>query len=263
MLEGYFDESGIHDGAPLCLVAGLIADARKWTRFYPRWQKVLDDYSIKEFHARDFGNHAGEFHGWDDHRRSRFLARLINIINDARAFPIGLCVATDVFERLNEDERRYVTGGQYQIKQERWIRSGAPNKPYFLPFVHCLFVGVYKTQTPHTKIDFVFDAQHIYEGLALKIFADIKADPDWSNRHRMGAIIYDSKTNKLPLQAADLIAYECYQYGQRRMQGYRGVNKVLENINKGRCDVCIADEELMNNLLASFRDQRAKAANSD
>jgi hypothetical protein len=57
MLEAYMDESGIHDGAHVCVIAGYYGGESQWRRFEPRWQKIIEDAdtpALKEFHARDF-----------------------------------------------------------------------------------------------------------------------------------------------------------------------------------------------------------------
>jgi hypothetical protein len=69
MIEGYFDESGIHEGAPVCIVGGYYGTQAAWRKFETQWNAILFDYpelSSKGFHAkvffaRDKGNRVQEY----------------------------------------------------------------------------------------------------------------------------------------------------------------------------------------------------------
>jgi hypothetical protein len=72
MMEAYFDESGIHDGAKVCIVAGYYGSHSAWKRFESQWNKILADYpevAVKGFHAKVFfgrdesGNRVKEYKG--------------------------------------------------------------------------------------------------------------------------------------------------------------------------------------------------------
>ena len=54
MFQAYFDESGIQDSAPVCLVCGYFGGPGQW-QFGNEWKDVLDEYGINEFHAKQFG----------------------------------------------------------------------------------------------------------------------------------------------------------------------------------------------------------------
>src|SRR6185437_8468888 len=57
MVEAYMDESGIHDGAHVCVIAGYYGGKNQWRSFEQRWRKILKDTNtpaLKEFHAIEF-----------------------------------------------------------------------------------------------------------------------------------------------------------------------------------------------------------------
>jgi hypothetical protein len=43
MIEAYMDESGIHDGAHVCVIAGYWGTVKKWKKFEDRWKTILHD----------------------------------------------------------------------------------------------------------------------------------------------------------------------------------------------------------------------------
>ena len=49
-LDALFDESGIHDGAKLCVIAGFIGTAKQWARFEELWRPS----ATPPFHAKEF-----------------------------------------------------------------------------------------------------------------------------------------------------------------------------------------------------------------
>jgi hypothetical protein len=57
MMEAYFDESGIHEQAKVCVVAGFYGEQQSWRDFENRWNTVIADYpelSGEGFHAKRF-----------------------------------------------------------------------------------------------------------------------------------------------------------------------------------------------------------------
>ena len=44
MLQAYLDESGIHEGAHVCIVGGYFGGPGQWSKFGAEWKRVLEDY---------------------------------------------------------------------------------------------------------------------------------------------------------------------------------------------------------------------------
>lgn len=53
VLRAYLDESGTHDGAPLVVVGGFVADGLTWKSLTKEWRKKLHDTGMSVFHAND------------------------------------------------------------------------------------------------------------------------------------------------------------------------------------------------------------------
>jgi hypothetical protein len=77
MMEAYFDESGIHDGAKVCVVAGFYGTQPAWRVFENQWKKILSDYPELDgegFHAKRFfarnenQERVGRYIGWADEK---------------------------------------------------------------------------------------------------------------------------------------------------------------------------------------------------
>jgi hypothetical protein len=58
MLTGYFDESGVHKGDHLCVVAGYFGDEAQWSAFANDWIKALG--RMKNLHMKRLRWHKPE-----------------------------------------------------------------------------------------------------------------------------------------------------------------------------------------------------------
>jgi hypothetical protein len=223
MVEAYMDESGIHDGAHVCVIAGYWGSEKKWLKFEKRWPEIIkgaDEPSLKEFHSTEFWNSRGERHGvfaqWSDAKADTFIADLVACIVDTKIFPTSAMLVMDEWKKLNKDERRFLTGGYYHILEKKWITPGAPNKPYFWPFklaignpaIHC---------KPGLHVHYTFDLNKQFKNHAIDLFALLKTDPKLTIRHRLGSLDLELSEKALALQAADLLAYQTYQFGKQRI----------------------------------------------
>src|SRR5258705_7605564 len=102
MRTGYFDESG-HSQDPACNIAGMagfVAPVGVWEVFEQEWMSTLRNAGLSEaFHMRDFAHSTGQFNDWKGKEAARRLlfGRLIEVVRNTRAEPIGLAVSLDAF----------------------------------------------------------------------------------------------------------------------------------------------------------------------
>src|ERR1700678_3544059 len=129
MVEAYMDESGIHDGAHVCVIAGYWGSVKKWVRFEKRWPEILkdaDEPTLREFHSTEFWNSKGERHGifakWSDTKAERFINDLIACIVETKIFPASAMLVIDEWKKLNIDERSFLTGAYYIQSQRNGSR---------------------------------------------------------------------------------------------------------------------------------------------
>ncbi|MGD0793495.1 MAG: hypothetical protein ABR920_17135 [Terriglobales bacterium] len=47
MIDAYLDESGVHDGAAMCVIAGYFGGNGQFRRFERDWKKVLSRFRFK------------------------------------------------------------------------------------------------------------------------------------------------------------------------------------------------------------------------
>lgn len=270
MLHAYLDDSGTHDGSPLCVIAGYFGSERHWNSFDKKWRKVIDSQGIEEFHANRFWSHIGganvsEYRGWERGRCNTFLRELLNVIGEShRIFPVCCTVVMDEWRVLSKDERAYLTGASFDAAG-RILKAGAPNKPYSLPFLTVIstVMGYCK---PGLRAHFSFDKNKTFSGYALDYFREIRGwgtDGNSILEHfgRMGEIFFSDSKKSTPIQAAGLLAYESYQYGIERLRaGNQMVNPrpalhaAISNIRSLSNDSKMFEPTGFQMMLAKFRD---------
>lgn len=224
------DESGIHkspEGA-VCAVAGFAASDSAWKAFIPKWAQLLRRHKISEFHSKLFWNRdqdgrpVGEFSGWKFEECNAFLSAIISLINSHKLFLLGSAVDVRAFYDYPEEQRRYLTGAIWHDKKARFLTTGKPSTPYFVPFQSCVSHAI-QLAAQHSEVaHLIFDEQNEFSGLALQRIPEIRAAlVRVGLSDRLGHAIYSSSAQVLPLQIADLAAFSC-RYFYKRQWGYTG-----------------------------------------
>jgi hypothetical protein len=267
VLHAYLDDSGTHDSSPVCVVAGYFGSERHWTRFDSKWRAVLDSFAIEEFHANKFwafvdGANVTEFKGWDEDKCQRLITSLLKIIAESsRLYPVGCMVDMNEWKALTKDERAFLTGAAYD-SNGRIKTPGAPNKTFFLPFLTAIAAALQYCNADKL-MHFTFDANKRFAPYALDYFGAIKA-LQIDNYGRMGDISFVDSKKACPVQAADLLAYEVYKHGIRKVKA--GKSKIDSTIAMAYAMANTRDDEAipiyekhgLDKALELFRKARAE-----
>ena len=223
MIEAYLDESGIHDGAKVCVIAGYFGGPGQMKRFEKAWKKTLVQHSfpMKSFHAKDLINvpkHAPML---------KALAKLAG--EQPKVYPVAYGLVVDDFYAFTKDERKFLTGATIGNKTGRLLTSGCPSKPYFCPFQSVIKI-VTRYAPIGGKANFGFGVNRPFAEYALALFEQMhtqnqmeKAFSTWNSRDRLGEPFFPSAEETAPLQAADLLVHLVYLHMTKGVQkGERG-----------------------------------------
>jgi hypothetical protein len=226
MLVAYLDESGVHEGDTLA-VGGWVSSEAHWLEFEARWRAVLDKYaSIRptevlhkrtgkaspfEFKAADCENLKGFFARWTPDIRDEFKNELTTIIS---SLPLaGEGYAT---ERISHKSYSGMIawvhkemGGAYAVVVAGCVMGIARSAGMFL--------------LEDEKIAFFLDDQKEFGEKAHSIYKILKnpsdaAVPRPPQLSRLGTFTFANSAECLPLQAADLLAYETYKHSQAQLR---------------------------------------------
>lgn len=219
MLQAYMDDSGTHDGSSHCLVAGYWGGASEWKRFERAWNKAVAEEGLEEFHAKEFwprisGKRLGKYFGWNDDRHQSFADRLLAIIGSHKIYPFACGVIASEWEKQPVRLRKVYSGLHHLA-----AKNDSAIKSVFLPFQVCI-VRAASYCHPGVPMNFIFDEDPKIAGRASQCFLKLKQeaiedkDPILRN---LGQLVFADSKKSAPLQAADLLAYEMYRYGKKRL----------------------------------------------
>lgn len=215
----YGDESGIHDEAPVFVLAGWIAPEDEWAGFMPRWRDALRIAGHPEgvpFHMTDFGSSRRAFEGWSDDRRLGLITSLIDVIVGTNVFGCGMVVD-------RERARSLGVGGE-------WFATEPYTASFPLFESHCFSRGgAFFDAGP--RISFVMDRQEVF-GHAMKTTHDSRRGAPNPISEQMGSLEFRDSLGNPPLQAADLLAFEIRkEIEARRMQPIRPARRSWLRLN--------------------------------
>ena len=239
MVEAYFDESGIHDGASVCVVGGFYGMQMPWRKFERQWNKIIADYPELKgigFHARRFfartphGERVSPYKDWSDEKADKFLERLVQAIMRNSIYPIGYGVIVADFMGLSLNERKWLTGAKFTIGG-KCLSSGNPKKPYYIPFQFCVLDSSRMSKAnPADKIHFFVGLDRTFHEYASGLYKYIISDqvrlPE-KLRNLLGQISYPMAKDTAGLQAADLLAYQLYQYALKANAAGKNIEPTL------------------------------------
>jgi hypothetical protein len=197
----YCDDSGTHEDSPFAIAACYVATPPQWEQFTRNWQEAAEGFGV--FHMADFVAKQKQFSlpEWQDEgKRNRTLKRLITIISTRRRMGFSAAV----------DKRGYDAEVPVAMRQKHKLG----NNHYSFAVRMCMAkVLKWRLKYKYTEpVEFGFDQMSKGRGEINAIFEEalregddaalihgISTDAGWS---------FHSKKEKIPLQGADILAWE-------------------------------------------------------
>ncbi len=209
ILQSYCDESHDEKSERIYVVAGYFADEIIWTDFTQRWAKALNESGIDAFHQSECVGKQGEFKGMSFEEREELQRKFIKIIVDT---PLIGSVSGILLEPYNKILLRIKAGRT--IAPGRSV-SGSLEDPYFLGFQHAVELIAKSAENrgiPNDEtIAFIFDRTHL-KGRTAPLYDSLLNSKTLDFVGRLGTLAFGDKTQFLPLQAADILAYENFRH---------------------------------------------------
>jgi hypothetical protein len=206
MIDAYLDESGIHDGAAICVIAGYFGGRGQFGKLDQAWKRVLEDFNfpVADLHATDLIK---------SHRHAPMLKVLAETIaRQSKIHPVSFGIVVEDFQSFPLKQRQFMTGAT--LKNGKLVTSGSPNKPYFVPFQFCI-KKVAQYAPVGGKADFFFGLDRPFAKYATSLFDEIKKNApfwNWESKDRLGGREFPLASETAGLQAADLLAHLTYKH---------------------------------------------------
>jgi hypothetical protein len=194
ILEGYFDESGTHTGSRTLSLAGYVSTPERWAAFEVEWRAALVDFGLEFWHMASFANQAGQYANWTEETRRARFARLAGIIESHALYSIGVVFATADYEASIPLFVRRQFGG-----------------PYGAAAAEMIFVGGEYARPQDGWMAYVLESGAEGSGQVLNMFRRNERVATEKEYFRLLSLRFENKRDFVPLQAADMLAYELYR----------------------------------------------------
>lgn len=196
-LTVYLDESGVHRDSKAVTLAGFVSTPDRWVSFEREWREALDDYGLPSFHMVDFAAGRGPYSHWQNAQHRIRFGRLLEIIKAHVMYGVGIGVPTEPYHRLFSPEAKAHVGGPY----------GFAASVAFLEFSY---------QLPEVVEDpwlaYVFESGQPGIDQIAKSFQYNEQVPEQKADLRLLSLAFQNKLDFVPLQAADILAYELFRH---------------------------------------------------
>ena len=238
----YLDESGVHSGSNTVVVAGYISNATEWGNFCREWGEILESEGVQYFHMTDFESCYGQFEGWTEERKRPFLNKLLNVISQQAFVGVGMVATRQLYEALSKES-------QYLCENI-----------YGLAAMFCWWeLGRILTKAD-AWMNLVMGRGARGFGTINVIYQEDKKFREWNEGTRIRALSTADMKEFLPLQAADMLAYELWKEWNRRSdKSRRDIRYPLKQLGKVRRNEWhyVSDKDLVqfdNDILRQLAD---------
>jgi hypothetical protein len=200
----YFDESGTHSGSRLMTLAGYWFDSVQAARFAHGWQKDLNELGLSHAHMTDCALGFGEYAGMSLANRVKSEMLLIEHIKRRTKFGFSLTINPSRYEQAMEGV---------------W---GAPSC-YSLLLTLCVnqVSSLARAKNYKGRLAYVFESGHRHAREAQKYMNLIPTlGQEAMDYYRYAGHSFVDKRGALPLQAADMLAWQTRHYYERALEGH-------------------------------------------
>lgn len=226
VLAAYFDDS---PNGPICAIAGYVGVVDQLDRgFAPAWASRVLDASprpISEFKACDCRHRQGEFSGWTRDECDDLTKRAVDVITDhsVAGSLFGVGAAFLINGQFSDPNHPQLTREQIGLV---WAVAHAINHAFALFEDRSLEAD---------RIELIFDNQEGLKRTIRIVHQILLMDFPPERAAKISEPIFRDSRQIIPLQAADLLAYETYKELKSRLEvPARPPSRALERLVQGR-----------------------------
>jgi hypothetical protein len=211
---GYIDESYSSENPPrMFILTCTMAYGPEWSWIEMAWRRVLEEKNleltrqgrtlVRRYHSNDLNNFRGDFSDWNPTERQDFCEKLLRVFSRHKmgyeGFAVNLQEIVEVWPDMRDDP----------LEAAYWL------------LLRFIMLGIGKgisEELPNEKITLFHDRCN-YDGILLQAFNSLMNDPTFEYKNSFTTIAPMGWEDCIPLQPADLVAYENFKEAYRQLPG--------------------------------------------
>jgi len=202
----YLDESGIHRDSQDVVIAGYIATNEQWISFETEWKQALSEFGIPFFHMSDYAARKSHYKTWKNSERETRYERLTNIIKANTTYSVGITISRIDYAAAMGAIAPTMASGLYGYIVNTLVLS--------------VYLALRSIGYPDAQIAYVLD-RHKGSGAIFSLLTELgvaldnAAHENGKDSNLVGFLSVTAEDSKrfVPLQAADILAYQLYRAG--------------------------------------------------
>jgi Protein of unknown function (DUF3800) len=231
MLRAYLDGSSNDDAHDVMAVGGVLAQDEQWAAFIPAWQRMLETYGLRRFHAAEYWLRKGQFARLNEADHAALRRNICRIFKLFKPFVVATIVGGAAFQEWRPGPKTYQhPDGQYLALDHTLasLLTRANDHPVDEGFViYC------DKDVEHEKL-----RNEITEWQILRVRNMVGRSPGDLKRQRAAAVQFVSSSDVIALQAANLIAHSAFRWGRHHLEGSNTEEPFLAGI-KPECSIVL------------------------
>jgi hypothetical protein len=203
VIHGFFDDSGQESdtGNRIVCMAGYLAIDQVWEAFSAAWGHALLQYGISWLHMKDFMSDQGEYAKWDWPAKLKMLETFTNIIKLSHLIGFGVVLDADAWRDV-----------------PREVREVSAQEFCFIRIIKAVIARM-KIARPRDFVAVHFDCDKTFAPARFQRFLWAR-DKEPEGRYYLQTFCISEPRQFLPLQAADLLAWETRKHLIRTIAGH-------------------------------------------
>jgi hypothetical protein len=199
VLKAFFDDSGTHDSADVSVMGGLIAHEDEWAVLETEWAQALGELKLRKMQMSTCERGWKQFAGWTQDERNHAIARFSAIIEKMNASMLVAAVSRDCWNAIAPHTRLGEAFAQpIDFCFNACIRHALESKR--------------KSAKAREPVVVTFDSRKE----SVDIWRSLASSYERRYPDRVAGFAFRSMEKFLPLQAADMVAYEGFRFQCRR-----------------------------------------------
>ncbi|MGI0085482.1 MAG: DUF3800 domain-containing protein [Nitrososphaerales archaeon] len=237
LLRAFFDESERENG--LVCVAGYVFASEQARELAKEFRAEFARYG--GFHMNELIPKRRGYKNISDDERNRLIESAVNIVRER--FSYGVAVTVNKHE--------------YEAQAPRFIRGFKNAYPFLCHLAMSAVPYLAERNGDHRLVHYVFEAGHPFEPEAMFAVGQVAKVPELKTHYRYAGHSFLPKADAVPLQAADLLAWETAKFKDetldQRVRGMRLSLRSLFTADTKRYQVSFCEGATLTRSLGKYR----------